>query len=79
MRCSQGKLGTGSGLFDTKNVGTGKGVAVTGYALSGTDAGNYNLIQPSGLTANISAADRDQYAGSLLRRLCVPDGRAIGR
>ena len=40
--------GTGSGLFDTKNVGTGKSVSVTGYSISGDNAANYNLIQPVG-------------------------------
>ncbi|ENU85904.1 YDG domain-containing protein, partial [Acinetobacter sp. CIP 102129] len=46
--------GTGAGTFADKNVGTNKAVTVTGYTLSGTDAGNYNLVQPTGLTATIS-------------------------
>jgi hypothetical protein len=46
--------GTGSGVFADKNVGTGKAVTVTGYTLSGTDAGNYSIVQPTGLTANIT-------------------------
>ncbi len=49
--------GTGSANFDTKNVGTGKAVTASGYTLSGTDAGNYNLVQPTGLTADITKAD----------------------
>jgi len=49
--------GTGAGLFADKNVGTGKAVTASGYTLSGTDAGNYNLTQPTGLTANITKAD----------------------
>ena len=48
--------GTGSGSFGDKNVGTGKAVAVSGYTLTGTDAGNYNLVEPTTLTANISQA-----------------------
>ncbi|WP_312418407.1 beta strand repeat-containing protein, partial [Shinella sp.] len=48
-------IGSGSATFDNKNAGTGKAVTVTGYALSGTDARNYNLIMPA-LTANISKA-----------------------
>jgi len=32
-----------SATFDTKNVGTGKAVSVSGIAISGTDAGNYAL------------------------------------
>ena len=48
--------GTGSAVFASKNVGTGKAVTVTGYTLSGADASNYTLIEPTGLTANITAA-----------------------
>jgi filamentous hemagglutinin family protein len=45
-----------NGLFADPNVGTGKPVTTTGYALTGADAGNYILQQPNYLTANISAA-----------------------
>src|SRR5439155_549890 len=38
-----------------KTVATGKAVTVLGVTLSGTDAGNYTVSQPSGLTANITA------------------------
>jgi hypothetical protein len=44
-----------SGTFESINVGNG--IAVTSTAiLSGTDASNYSLTQPSDLTANITAA-----------------------
>lgn len=46
--------GTASAAFSNKNVGAGKTVTVTGYAIGGADAGNYNAAQPSGLTANIT-------------------------
>jgi filamentous hemagglutinin family protein len=46
--------GSGSGSFADPNVGTAKPVSVSGYTISGTDAGNYTLIQPSGLTADIT-------------------------
>jgi hypothetical protein len=49
--------GTAAGAFADKNVGTGKTVTVTGKTITGTDAGNYNLLQQAGLTANISKAD----------------------
>ncbi len=49
--------GSQQAVFDTKNVGTGKDVALTGYAITGTDAGNYNLLQPTGVTADITKAD----------------------
>jgi hypothetical protein len=48
--------GTGSGAFADKNVGNGKAVTVTGYTLSGADAGNYVIVQPTGLTANVTPA-----------------------
>jgi hypothetical protein len=44
-----------TGVFADKNVGTGKSVTVSGYTITGTDAGNYSLVQPNGLTADISA------------------------
>ena len=57
-----------SGTVANKNVGTGKAVTVNGIALSGADAGNYQLagadtvlvdITPKTLTINgISAVDR---------------------
>ncbi len=43
------------GVFADKNVGNGKAVTVSGYTLSGADAGNYSLVQPTGVTANITA------------------------
>jgi filamentous hemagglutinin family protein len=48
--------GTGSGVFSDKNVGTGKTVTISGYALDGVDAGNYNLVEPTGVLANITPA-----------------------
>ncbi|MBU2066122.1 MAG: hypothetical protein KKF35_09710, partial [Gammaproteobacteria bacterium] len=50
-------IGTGAGAFADKNAGVNKAVTVTGYSLSGTDADNYNIVQPTGLTASISKAD----------------------
>ena len=44
-----------SGVFSDPNAGSGKGVT-TAMTLTGTDASNYTLTQPSGLTANISPA-----------------------
>ena len=48
--------GTASGLFADKNVGTGIAITVSGKTISGTDAANYNLVQQTGLTANITRA-----------------------
>jgi len=44
-----------AGVFGDKNVGTGKSVTVSGYTITGTDAGNYSLVQPTGMTADITA------------------------
>jgi len=48
--------GAGTATFSSKNVASGIAVTVSGYSISGTDAGNYSLTQPAGLTANITAA-----------------------
>ncbi|RAR69334.1 YDG domain-containing protein, partial [Flavobacterium aciduliphilum] len=50
--------GTPSFMFDDATVGTNKTITVSGYALNGTDAANYSVTQPSGLTASISEADQ---------------------
>ena len=60
---AQGLLGSDSAgveviaSFDNKHVGEGKSVTITGWSLTGTDAGNYSLpsVYPSNLTANITA------------------------
>ncbi|WP_295537978.1 YDG domain-containing protein, partial [uncultured Pseudacidovorax sp.] len=46
--------GTGTGAFANANAGVNKAVAISGYTATGTDAGNYQLVQPSGLTATIT-------------------------
>jgi len=46
--------GTATGVFASKDVGTGINITVSGKTLSGLDAGNYNLIQQTGLKANIT-------------------------
>ena len=42
-----------TGLFGDKNVGNGKAVS-TAMTISGGDASNYILLQPMGLTANVT-------------------------
>ena len=42
-----------TGMFNNKNVGTNKAVTAD-MNVSGTDASNYILVQPTGLTANIT-------------------------
>jgi hypothetical protein len=60
-----------SGAFADKNVGEGKAVAITGLSITGADAGNYSLTQPSatasitakGLTVTGVSADDKPYDG----------------
>ena len=47
--------GTAVGTFANKNVGTGKAITINGITLTGADAGNYNVVQQTGLTADITA------------------------
>ena len=42
-----------AGAFNNKNAGSNKAVS-TDMTISGSDAGNYILVQPTGLTANIT-------------------------
>src|SRR5205823_4376401 len=44
-----------AGTFSDKNVGTGKSVTASGFAIGGADSGNYSLSQPAGLSADITA------------------------
>ena len=49
---------TGSAAYDNKNVGTGKNVTFTGFALAGDAAANYKLIaQPTDTTADITVKE----------------------
>ena len=48
----------GSAAYDNKNVGTGKTVAFTGFALAGDAAGNYTLAsQPADTAADITVKE----------------------
>ncbi len=40
--------------FNNATVGSSKAITFTDYALTGTNAGNYSLAQPTGVTANIT-------------------------
>ena len=60
--------GTATGTFADKNVGTAKAISVTGVTISGADAGNYNVVQQTGLTANITAANLNITAVDTTRK-----------
>ena len=42
------------GTFSTANVGSNLDVSISGFTLGGAQAGNYTVVQPGGLTANIT-------------------------
>jgi uncharacterized repeat protein (TIGR02543 family) len=48
--------GTPTFTYNNKNVGNNKPITVSGYTISGTDAGNYSLSQPTWISGNITAA-----------------------
>jgi hypothetical protein len=54
----------GTGTFASANVGTGINVTSTS-TLSGADAGNYSLSQPTGLTGEITKANQTITFGAL--------------
>ena len=57
-------VGSSIGAFDTKDVGVGKTVNITGLSLAGTDAGNYNLTNTTATTtANITKASITAITG----------------
>jgi hypothetical protein len=43
-----------TGLFADADVADGKSVVISGYTVIGADAANYLLVQPTGVTANIT-------------------------
>jgi hypothetical protein len=44
----------GTAVFDTKNVGDGKTISITGITASGTDAGNYTFNSAASTTGNVT-------------------------
>jgi hypothetical protein len=68
-----------TGVFADPNVGVGKPVTVMGFTLGGADAGNYLLTQPTGLTADITAASLVVNGGLLTgNMLYLLSGPQIG-
>jgi len=73
------------GVFSDKNVGTSKTVTVSGLKISGTDAGNYSLKQPTA-TASITARTltvtatgvNKVYDGTTVATVTLADNRVSG-
>jgi gliding motility-associated-like protein len=57
--------------FSTKNAGTSVPVLITGFALSGTDAGNYSIEQPE-VAADIAARTVSLTAQNLVKNYHSP-------
>jgi hypothetical protein len=77
----------GTATFDSKNVGTGKTVTGTGFALSGGDQANYTLASPT-LTTTADVTTRDltvtataqsrPYDGTTAAVVSLSDDRVSG-
>jgi gliding motility-associated-like protein len=75
-----------TGTFDNVNVGTGKSVSISGFTISGTDAGNYSLIQPAttasitGLPLTITGvtANNRVYNGTTIASLITGSAALVG-
>src|SRR5207245_7515450 len=78
------KTGRAAATLSNKNVGTGKTVTVSGLTISGADAGNYSLTQPT-TTADITKAaltvtadDKTRAAGASNPTLTVTYSGFVG-
>lgn len=79
---------SGNGNFNNKNAGNGKVLTATGLALSGGDAGNYQLSSTSvvgsgsiaarALTANVAAADKIYDGTTATTVVLLGDDRVAG-
>jgi filamentous hemagglutinin family protein len=58
-------VGSISGSYLTKDVGTNKPIVTSGFVLSGTDAMDYTLVQPTGLTASVTPRPLDVTASGV--------------
>ncbi|KAB1158224.1 YDG domain-containing protein, partial [Flavobacterium luteum] len=54
-----------SGMYDTKNFGTGKTVTVTGLTLGGLAAGNYSISNPASINGNVGTITKVNLIPSL--------------
>ena len=68
--------GVGAGVFADSNVANGKLVIISGYTFGGIDMGNYYMLQPQGVIANIWASAATPVSSSVsatLSQLFTPD------
>jgi len=75
-----------TGTFLTKDAGIGKSIGAGTVVLSGADAGDYSLVQPTGLTATITqralvvaaVASGKVYDGTTAATTSLTDNRIAG-
>lgn len=75
-----------TGTFSDKNVGVGKTVTVSGLTITGSDAGNYHLVQattmasitPASLTVTGVTANDKTYDGSITAALNTSGAALLG-
>jgi hypothetical protein len=60
------------GAFLDSTPGTGKPVTASGYALAGLDSTNYSILQPTGLTGEITAVGGLLYPNVLATQVAAP-------
>jgi filamentous hemagglutinin family protein len=58
-------VGSITASYLTKDVGASKPILASGFVLTGADATDYTLVQPTGLTASITARPLDVTASGL--------------
>ncbi|MGA2188063.1 MAG: YDG domain-containing protein [Steroidobacteraceae bacterium] len=56
------QVGSITGSYLTKDVGSNKPITTSAFVLTGTDAEDYTLVQPTGLTANVTPRPLDVSA-----------------
>jgi hypothetical protein len=70
--------GTGTGVFADANAGTAKPVNISGFTLSGTDASNYTVVQPIGVTADITSVSSGGIPPIVVQAItALPDGTSL--
>ena len=80
------QVGSITGTYQTKDVGTNKSIGTGTFVLSGADAGDYTLVQPTGLAAsitprplNVAAVGIDKvYDGTTAATATLSDNRIAG-
>jgi len=69
--------GTPSYSFIDANAGTAKSITVSGYTITGADAANYSVSQPTGITATINKANQTIILSPLPFLTYSPAGTSV--